>query len=387
MWEAQAVGDVLNCQSLGGRERGSSMGPGAGPHPQRKIIHIDMDAFYASVEQRDNPHLRGKPVLVGGQPGKRGVVAAASYEARAFGVRSAMPTIRAQQLCPTAIFVRPNFERYKQVSAQIQAIFKDYTPLVEPLSLDEAFLDVTGRARSATWIANEIRARIQNETRLTASAGVAPGKFLAKVASDIHKPNGIFVITPDEVHDFLAQLPIRKFFGVGKATEEKMKQLGISNGSDLQALSLDFLVRHFGKTGHFYYQISRGIDNREVKPSRERKSISVERTFPEDIYEVTHLDQMLQNVCEELSMRMEKKDLLGRTLHLKVRLENFETLSRSFSRSVPTRQMTDLYETASTLLSHIELKNRGVRLIGVGCSHLQDPDDPEQLLLPLGPYE
>jgi len=352
------------------------------PHPIRKIIHIDMDAFYASVEQRDDPSLRGKPIAVGGKPGGRGVVAAASYEARAFGVRSAMPTMKAQRLCPSLIFVRPRFDIYKEVSGQIRDIFFSYTDLVEPLSLDEAYLDITGKHPSATWIANEIRRKIFEQTGLTASAGVAPGKFLAKIASDINKPNGIFVVTPDEVLPFIEQLPIRKFFGIGKATEEKMLQLGIHTGKDLQGHSRSFLMQHFGKTGYYFYQISRGIDERLVKPHRERKSISVERTFPEDIYSSHHMEEMIWKICLELEQRMEKKELTGRTINLKLRFENFETLTRSFSRSVSTRKAKVLYETAKAMITSIDIKGRGVRLLGLGCSQLHEPNDPEQLLLP-----
>ena len=367
----------FQCRAFG-RKKGFSMNP----DPIRKIIHIDMDAFFASVEQKANPRLKGKPVIVGGQPGHRGVVAAASYEARVFGVRSAMPTSHAQRLCPDAIFVPPQFDLYKQVSQQIKEIFLSYTDLVEPLSLDEAFLDITGKHPSATWVANEIRTKIFQKTGLTASAGVAPGKFLAKIASEINKPNGIFVITPDEVLGFIERLPIRKFFGIGEATEEKMLRLGIRTGKDLQEHDLDFMVRNFGKTGVFYFQISRGIDQRQVKPERERKSISVERTFPEDIYSLVHLDTMLKKVCQELEERMLKKVLAGRTVHLKIRFENFETLTRSHSRSINTRRAGDFYETVKAMLSSLDLDDRGVRLLGVGCSNLLEANDPEQLTLP-----
>ena len=255
------------------------------PARQRKVIHVDMDAFYASVEQRDNPALRGRPVAVGGSR-ERGVVAAASYEARRFGVHSAMPSVTAKRSCPELVFVKPRFDVYKEVSLQIRAIFSEYTSLIEPLSLDEAYLDVTENLKGveyATQIAREIRARIWDETSLTASAGISVNKFLSKMASDQNKPNGQFVITPDMAPSFVASLRIGKFHGIGQKTEEKMNRLGIFTGLDLRAKSVDFLRQNFGKSGIYYYWIARGIDERPVQPDRVRKSVGAENTFEHDL--------------------------------------------------------------------------------------------------------
>jgi len=263
----------------------------------RKIIHVDMDAFYASVEQRDDPSLCGKPVIVGGSPDSRGVVAACSYESRAFGVHSAMPASEARRRCPQAIFLRPRFSVYRQVSSEIQAIFRRHTDLVEPLSLDEAYLDATDvltHGGSATLLARELKEQIKSQTGLTASAGVSYNKFLAKVASDIDKPDGLFVIRPEQGPQFVAELPVRKFFGIGRATEAKMKRLGIRTGADLRQWELDALIDHFGKAGNFYYHIARGMDDRPVRSRRVRKSLSSETTFPEDL---TSTDEMLKRLA------------------------------------------------------------------------------------------
>src|SRR4051794_37038215 len=283
---------------MGVEEHENSTGPEASR--SRKIIHIDMDAFYASVEQRVNPELRGKPVAVGGAQA-RGVVAAASYEARKFGVHSAMPSVTAKRRCPDLIFVPPQFETYKAISLQIRSIFAEYTPIIEPLSLDEAYLDVTENLKgivSATWIAEEIRARICTETQLTASAGVSYNKFLAKLASDHRKPDGLFVITPEMGPAFVETLPVRKFHGIGPATARKMEQLGIRTGLDLRAQTLDFLQQHFGKAGSYYYWAARGIDERPVRADRIRKSVGAENTFPVDLFTYEAARDQLRDIID-----------------------------------------------------------------------------------------
>lgn len=332
-----------------------------------------MDAFYASVEQRDFPEYRNKPVIVGGSPQGRGVVAAASYEARKYGVHSAMPASRAVRLCPKAIFVRPRFDVYKEVSGQIRAIFFDYTDLVEPLSLDEAYLDVTEnhiRLPSATLIAKQIKQRIKEQTRLTASAGVAGNKFLAKIASDMDKPDGLYVITPEESASFIEQLAIGKFFGVGKATQKKMESLGIKTGADLKTWSEIDLVKQFGKTGHHYFKIARGIDNRKVKPNRTRKSIGKERTFSEDISDIEWIKEFLLQLSEKIALSMQHMDAAGKTITLKVRYKNFETVTRSHTLSTFTNQTEDIGGVAVSLLKETEAEYREVRLLGISVSSL-----------------
>src|SRR5690554_3441652 len=299
----------------------------------RKIIHVDMDAFFASVEQMDNPDLRGKPLAVGGNH-ERGVVAAASYEARKYGVRSAMASKLAARKCPHLIFVKPRFERYKEISLQIRDIFSTYTDLVEPLSLDEAFLDVTENKvhnPSATLIAREIRERIKEKTGLNASAGISYNKFLAKIASDINKPNGQAVITPEKATGFLEKLPIERFYGIEKVTSEKMKRLGIHNGWDLKQYSLNFLVQRFGKAGGHYYNIVRGIHLSEVHPHRDRKSLSVETTFEKDLFDQEELAVAMGRLSEELLRRLNKNDIKGRTLTLKLKYNDFTLQTRSKS--------------------------------------------------------
>ncbi|WP_345820646.1 DNA polymerase IV [Methylobacterium fujisawaense] len=291
---------------------------------QRKVIHVDMDAFYASVEQRDNPDLRGKPIAVGGSR-ERGVVAAASYEARRFGVHSAMPSVTAKRLCADLVFVKPRFEVYKEISLQIRAIFAEYTPLIEPLSLDEAYLDVTENLRGieyATQIAKEIRARIWDETRLTASAGISPNKFLSKMASDQNKPNGQFVITPEMAPAFVEGLRVGKFHGIGKKTEEKMNRLGIFKGLDLKAASMEFLHQHFGKAGSYYYWISRGIDERPVRPDRIRKSVGAENTFESDLSSYGEMKKALAPIIDKVWNYCLRADLRGRTVTLKVKFSS-----------------------------------------------------------------
>jgi len=353
----------------------------------KKIIHIDMDAFYASVEQRDFPEYRGKPVIVGGNPEGRGVVAAASYEVRKFGVHSAMPAAKAIRLCPQAIFVKPRFEVYREVSEQIREIFFQFTDLVEPLSLDEAYLDVTENhinLPSATLIAKEIRRQIREKTRLTASAGVAFNKFLAKVASDINKPNGMAVITPDKADAFLESLPIGKFHGIGSATEKKMKSMGIYTGKDLKEWDEIELVERFGKTGRYYYRIVRGDDNREVKAHRIRKSIGKERTFSEDVEELNWIHNFLEELSEKISHNMKKKKMAGKTVTLKVRYDDFETLTRSTSFSHYINKGEDIAETAKSLLEQTEAGKRKVRLLGITLSNLNLSEEGrfEQLSIP-----
>lgn len=332
-----------------------------------------MDAFYASVEQRDFPEYRGKPVIVGGSPEGRGVVAAASYEVRKFGVHSAMPAAQAIRLCPQAIFVKPRFEVYRDISQQIRNIFFEFTDLVEPLSLDEAYLDVTEnhvQLPSATLIAKEIRHRIKKETRLTASAGVAFNKFLAKVASDINKPDGLAVITPDEAEEFLENLEIGEFHGIGSATEAKMKSLDIYTGKDLKEWDEIDLVNQFGKTGRYYYRIVRGIDSREVKPHRIRKSIGKERTFAEDKKSLKWIHNFLEELAQKVSESMQTKPVSGKTVTLKVRYDDFETVTRSTSFSHYINDAEDIADTAKTLLEQTEAGERKVRLLGITISNL-----------------
>lgn len=336
----------------------------------RKIVHIDMDAFFASVEQRDNPDLQGKPIAVGGG-GERGVVAAASYEARKFGVRSAMNGKKAKELCPEIIFVRPRFEAYKSVSDQIHMIFEQYTDRIEPLSLDEAYLDITEnkmRMSSATFLAQSIKTDIFNETGLIASAGVSYNKFLAKLASDEDKPNGLFVIPPEKGRQFVEQLPIHKFHGVGKSTAERMKELNIFKGKDILAYSEEELKRYFGKAGPFFYQIARGIDNREVSSDRQRKSIAVENTFRENISD----DSVLWNECKEilhkLWLRQAKSDKRARTLSMKLRYADFQTLTRSKTRSKEIETEADVFNLAVELYNEIIPLKSSIRLIGFSLS-------------------
>lgn len=331
-----------------------------------------MDAFYASVEQRDQPELRGKPVAVGGA-GLRGVVASASYEAREFGVRSAMPSITAQRLCPGLVFVRSRFDVYREVSQQIRAIFLDYTDLVEPLSLDEAFLDVSENKKemkSATLIAEEIRQRIQEETQLTASAGVSFNKFLAKVASDINKPDGIKVITPAEALAFLEALPVKKFHGIGKVTAEKMKRMGIFTGKELKKLSEIELVQRFGKAGRQYYRIVRAEDARAVNPNRIRKSIGAERTYREDIVQTEDMKEKLTYLSGVVFSYMEKSDNYGRTVTLKAKSPDFKVITRSKSFSGEIRDLKQLIAVAHELMLQNQEEIPSVRLLGISISNL-----------------
>lgn len=339
----------------------------------RKIIHIDMDAFYASVEQRDFPEYRGKPLIVGGSPEGRGVVAAASYEVRKFGVHSAMPAAQALRLCPHAVFVKPRFDVYREVSEQIREIFFRFTDLVEPLSLDEAYLDVTENRidlPSGTLIARKIKKMIRDQTGLTASAGVAHNKFLAKVASDLDKPDGLAVITPEKAEAFLEELEIGEFHGIGSATEAKMKSLDIYTGRDLKQWSEIALVEQFGKVGRHYYRIVRGIDHRQVKPHRIRKSIGKERTFSEDVDDLNWISNFLDELAEKVSESMKKKKAAGKTVTLKVRYDDFETLTRSTSYSHYINDAADIAETAKQLLKQTAAGERKVRLLGITLSNL-----------------
>jgi DNA polymerase-4 len=343
-----------------------------------------MDAFYASVEQRDNPELKGKPVVVGGDH-VRGVVAAASYEARKFGVRSAMASVVAKRKCPDLIFVRGDFEKYKLVSRQIRDIFFDYTDLVEPLSLDEAFLDVTFAKKgkpSATLIAREIKQRIKETTGLTASAGVSYCKFLAKIASDEKKPDGLFVITPDEAVAFIEKLEVRKFFGIGKVTAEKLNKQGIYFGSDLKQLDLQELVRQFGKSGTYYYQIVRGIDERPVVASRERKSLGAENTFGHDYYLLNDLKEQMQEIEDELWRRAQRSQSFGRTLTLKIKFADFEQITRSKTLPAPINTKVVLHDAAIALLKAEDPFVKGVRLLGLTVSNFgQEEKGPVQLTI------
>ncbi|MGR9408137.1 DNA polymerase IV [Rhizobium leguminosarum] len=339
----------------------------------RKIVHVDMDAFYASVEQRDNPELRGVPVAVG-SPAARGVVAAASYEARKFGVHSAMPSVTAQRKCPELIFVKPRFDVYKAVSLQIRAIFAEYTPVIEPLSLDEAYLDVTENLKGmeiATEIAEEIRARIKTATGLNASAGISYNKFLAKMASDLNKPNGQAVITPKNGPAFVEQLPIKKFHGVGPATAEKMHRLGIETGADLKEKTLDFLVEHFGKSGPYFYGIARGIDNRQVRPDRVRKSIGAEDTFSQDIHTYEPAREGLQSLIEKVWGYCEANEIGAKTVTLKIKYADFSQITRSKTVPVPLPAIANLEEVIELLLVPIFPPRKGIRLLGVSLSSLE----------------
>ena len=352
------------------------------PRVQRKIIHIDMDAFYASVEQRDDPALQGKPVAVGG--GHRGVVAAASYEARTFGVRSAMPSVTARRRCPDLIFVKPRFDVYKAVSNQIRAIFADYTDLVEPLSLDEAYLDVSDDRHSlgsARAIAEQIRARIRTETGLTASAGVSYCKFIAKLASDQNKPDGICVIPPGRGEAFVATLPVKRFHGVGPVTAGRMEKLGIHTGADLRAWSQPELEAHFGSSGRWYWRIARGIDEREVKPDRPYKSVSAERTFDQDLTDPAALAEQLDRVAGFAWQRVERAGVAGRTVTLKVKFADFSLISRSRSFPMAVADEAAFAAAGQALLMPLFPLPRGIRLLGLGLHmlHERGSGGPEQL--------
>jgi DNA polymerase-4 len=345
-----------------------------------------MDAFYASVEQRDHPELRGKPVAVGGLPEQRGAVVAASYEARQYGVRSAMPSRSAVVRCPQLIFVKPRFEAYRAVSAQIRAIFCDYTDLVEPLSLDEAYLDVTTDKLgigSAVAIAKQIKQRIHAELNLTASAGISINKFLAKIASDLDKPDGLFLIAPAQAEAFVESLPIEDFYGVGPATAAKMKALGIETGSDLKTWPKEKLVAAFGKAGHYYYQVARGEDLRPVNPNRIRKSIGAEQSFFEDLRDLRVMDAALVNIAAEVHQRLVNHQRIGYCLTLKIKYENYDMITRSRTLETPIQSQAEILQIAKALLCAHLAPHRSVRLLGITISHLSRPQPYQQLTLAL----
>ena len=351
----------------------------------RKILHVDMDAFYASVEQRDDPALRGRPVVVGGR-GDRGVVAAASYEARPYGIHSAMPMAHARRRCPDLVVVAPRFAVYKAVSAEVRAVFARYTGLVEPLSLDEAYLDVTepheGPA-SGTLIAQRIRAEIREQTGLTASAGVSFGKFLAKTASGLAKPNGLHVVTPDDAPALVASLPVEQFHGVGPATAERLRRLGIATGADLQERSEAELVAHLGKTGAWLARVARCEDDRPVRPDRVRKSVGVERTFGRDVRGAEGLEEKLAPIAEELAARLDRHRVVGRTLTLKLKSAAFEITQRSTTLAAPVWTQDDLLGLGVALLHRPSPPAEAVRLVGLTVSGLVPADAGRQLALPL----
>lgn len=358
------------------------------PESGRKIIHIDMDAFYASVEQRDDPELKGKPVAVGGTR-ERGVVAAASYEARRFGVRSAMASALARRMCPDLVFVRPRFEVYRDVSRQVHAIFAEFTDLIEPLSLDEAYLDVTENHQgiaTATEVARAIRARIKEETGLTASAGVSYNKFIAKLASDHNKPDGLCVVRPEQGLDFIARLAVGRFHGIGPVTAARMDRLGIHSGADLRRCSREFLTQQFGKSGDYYFLAARAIDHRPVRPDRVRKSIGSENTFFQDLFTHEELAAALLESSENVARHAERTGKAGRTVLIKLRYSDFRTITRARTLPAPVADVDTLQQTALALLAPLEPVALGVRLLGVTLSNLGEGEDeltvtPEQLAL------
>jgi len=348
------------------------------PEAARRIIHVDMDAFYASVEQRDDPRLRGRPVAVGGAPGSRGVVAAASYEARAFGVRSAMPTARALALCPELVVVRPDFARYRAVSQQVMAILRSATPLVEPLSLDEAYLDVTENLWGeplATAVAKALKARIREETGLTASAGVAPNKFLAKIASGWNKPDGLTVIAPERVERFLEALPVDALWGVGPVTAKKLRALGIERLVDVRAADDAALARAVGSLAGWLKRLSYGDDPRPVQPDRPWKSRSAETTYAEDLTDPGEIRREVERLALRAAAALERKSLLARTVTLKVRYADFSTVTRSHTADLPTRDPGSIAARALRLIERTDAGRRPVRLLGVGVHGLVGADD------------
>jgi len=348
-----------------------------------------MDAFFASVEQLDNPVLRGKPVAVGGS-GQRHVVAAASYEARKYGVRSAMPSVTAKRLCPDLIFVKHRFERYNEISEKVLEIFREYTDIVEPLSIDEAFLDVTSDKKnigSATIIAREIKKEIKRSTGLTASAGISINKFLAKIASDIKKPDGLFLIPPEEAEKFIEKLPVEKFFGIGRVTAEKMHKLGIHNGADLKKWDLPSLVRNFGKTGKFYHDIARGIDDRPVETEFERKSIGTEFTYEKDLTTRFEIIAELYKVERELMERLESAGTTGRTITLKIKFSDFRQITRSRTLRDYVRDFETLHRGVTEIRKSLELEGTRIRLLGVSISNLESDDYEDKQLQLFGETE
>jgi DNA polymerase-4 len=355
------------------------------PATVRKIIHVDMDAFYASVEQRDNPALRGQPVAVG-HAAKRGVVAAASYEARKFGVRSAMPSTTALRQCPDLVFVPPRFEVYRAVSQQIRRILADYTPLIEPLSLDEAYLDVTVNLRgipTASATAEDIRSRILADTGLTASAGISYNKFLAKLGSDLRKPNGQFVITPEMGPDFVEELPVGKFHGIGPVTADKMKSLGIHTGADLRNQSLAFLQQHFGKAGAWYFAIARGEDDRPVTPDRPRKSSGSETTYAEDLTRPSEIEAGVRAMADDVWVWCEKHQAFGQTVTVKIKYADFRHVTRSRTMPAPVDTRDQLQQVSISLVQSVYPVSKGIRLLGVTISRFHGASISKQLELGL----
>jgi len=341
----------------------------------RKIIHVDMDAFYASVEQRDFPKYRGKAIAVGGSPEGRGVIATASYEARKFGIHSAMSSKRALQLCPFLIFVRPRFEAYREASQHIREIFSRFTDLIQPLSLDEAYLDVTEDKMgigSALDIAKMIKHLIKEELQLTASAGVSINKFVAKIASDINKPDGLTFIGPSKIESFMEQLPVEKFHGVGKVTAERMKLRGLHTGADLKMLTEQELVHLFGKSGRFFYKIVRGIDDRKVETNQETKSVGAEDTFSEDLFRQEEMYEELEKLAKIVEGRIKKQQLKGRTITVKIKFSDFKTTTRSKSFPDPFADYHSIFIAAKNLLDSVELKDKKVRLLGITTSNFND---------------
>jgi len=352
-------------------------------HKPRFILHIDLDAFYASIEQRDHADLRGKPVIVGGSPDRRGVVSTASYEARRFGVHSAMPSRTAQRLCPEAIFLPPRFVVYRAVSQQVMAIFKAHTELVEPLSLDEAYLDVTAAVHNleeAVKLAREVKEQIRSATDLTASAGVSFCKFLAKLASDAHKPDGLTAISPEQAPAFLDALSIDKFFGVGKVTARKLRDLGIENGADLKRLSEELLRTLLGKQGSQLYHFVRGTDDRPVEPTRERKSVGKEVTFERDLVNRDRMEEVIEQLAKQVEHRLVELDLRGRTLTLKVKWSDFQLITRSISRSEGFQDAQTMMPVLRILLAQLDSGNRPVRLLGVSVSNLLSKDEVQRTM-------
>lgn len=350
----------------------------------RKIIHVDMDAFYASVEQRDHPQYRDKPIVVGGRPEKRGAVAAASYEARQYGIHSAMPSRVAQQRCKDLVFVSPRFDVYREISQQIRQIFYQYTDLVEPLALDEAYLDVTNNKLeepSATLLAQRIKHNIYQTTRLTASAGVSINKFLAKVASGLNKPDGLTLICPEAVNPFIETLPIEKFHGVGQVTARKMRHLGIHTGADLKRWSEQDLVRRFGKVGHFYYGIAHGVDHRPVNPNRIRKSIGAERSYAPDLKTLTTILPELEHIADKVTARLKETQRAGHTLTLKVKYANYHQITRSRTWVEPISFEAPIMDWAKELLLTNLDRNQPVRLLGIAISNLEPLGEPTYVQL------
>jgi len=341
----------------------------------RKIIHVDMDAFYAAVEQRDFPELKGRPVIVGGQPDSRGVVATCSYEARKFGIHSAMPCSRAYQLCPQGVFVRPRFSAYKQASEDIHSIFREFTEMIEPLSLDEAYLDVTHVdlcEGSASLMAKEIRKKIFQKTKLTASAGISYNKFLAKLASDVNKPCGQFLIKPGNAETFLSSFPIGKFYGVGKVTEKKMQENGINTGEDLKQKSMQELAEVFGNSAEYYFDIARGIDDREVVSHRIRKSLGAENTFQKDLDDFDEMLEQLKLLAVETLDNLSRRDLMAHTVTIKVKYADFKQVTRSYTSETTVSVKDKVFELLPILLGRTDAKVKKVRLLGVSFSNLLD---------------